>query len=210
MHFSKIRHGMSELGIARSTVFAFVLLLKCFHRSLWRFFYLLVGSAGFRQIGKGVCFNGHVRFARPFSDVSLGDGVTLGVGCFFVTSRVGSIRIGRNTFINDHCYMASNYSIQIGEECLIAEFVGIRDFDHEFSSTELPISQQGMRGGPIMIGDGTWICRGVIITSGVSIGKGCVIGANAVVTRDIPDWSVAVGAPARVVRSRRPAAGLDP
>lgn len=126
----------------------------------------------------------------------------VGVGCYFCVDQKGAIEIGRNVGINDYCYMTSIHGITIEDDVRIGEFVSIRDFDHEFGRTDLPIHLQGLRGGPIHIGEGSWIGRGVMVTSGVRIGKGCVVGANAVVTKDLPDWSVAVGAPARPIATR--------
>lgn len=158
----------------------------------------------FRAVGRGVKFNGWVRFEKPNKDVRIGAGSMVGVGCYFCADQGGKIIIGRNVGINDHCYLTSVHSITIEDDVRIAEFVSIRDYDHEFERTDVPIHKQGLRGAPIVIGAGSWIGRGVMITSGVTIGKGCVVGANAVVTKDLPDWSVAVGVPAKAIRSRRP------
>jgi acetyltransferase-like isoleucine patch superfamily enzyme len=158
----------------------------------------------FRAIGHDVKFNGWVRFEKPNKDVRIGAGSMVGVGCYFCADQEGKIVIGRNVGINDHCYLTSTHSITIEDDVRIAEFVSIRDYDHEFERTDVPIHKQGLRGAPVLIGAGSWIGRGVMITSGVAIGKGCVVGANAVVTKDLPDWSVAVGVPAKVIRSRRP------
>jgi acetyltransferase-like isoleucine patch superfamily enzyme len=158
----------------------------------------------FRSIGRRVKFNGWIRFEKPSKDIRIGDGSMVGVGCYLCVDQDGGIEIGKNVGINDFCYLTSIHRIVIEDDVRIAEFVSIRDYDHEFARTDVPISLQGLRGAPIRIGQGSWIGRGVMVTSGVSIGKGCVIGANAVVTRDIPDWSVAVGVPAKVIRSRRP------
>lgn len=158
----------------------------------------------FLRIGRNVQFNGWVRFEKYRSDVTVGDGSRFGKGCYLLATRSGFVRIGRNVGINDLCYITSNYGVTIEDDVRIAEFVSIRDYDHEFERTDVPIHKQGLRGAPILIGAGSWIGRGVMITSGVTIGKGCVVGANAVVTKDLPDWSVAVGVPAKVIRSRRP------
>jgi len=160
----------------------------------------------FRSIGRGVKFNGWVRFEKPCKDIRIGSGSMVGVGCYFCVDQTGSIDLGPDVTINDHCYITSNYGIRIGEHTLIAEFVSIRDYDHEFARLDVPISEQGFRGGPIEIGEDCWIGRGVIITGNVMIGRGSVIGANAVVTRNIPAYSVAVGVPARVIRMREPTA----
>lgn len=67
---------------------------------------------------------------------------------------------------------------------------------------ELPIREQGVTREGIIIEDDCWLGSGVKVLDGVTIGKGCVIGANSVVTKDIPPYSVAVGAPARVIKKR--------
>ncbi|MBF6555709.1 MAG: hypothetical protein IVW52_05960 [Acidimicrobiales bacterium] len=80
--------------------------------------------------------------------------------------------------------------------------VSIRDHDHAFSSTDVSIVDQGRETAPIRIGDNVWIGGKATITKGVSIGSNSVIGAHAVVVRDLPADCVAVGIPARVIRHR--------
>ena len=157
---------------------------------------------GFRSIGKSVRFNGWVRFEKSGKEIRVGDQTMIGVGCYFCVDQSGGILIGRNVGINDFCYLASVSRIVIEDNVRIAEFVSIRDYDHEFGRCDIPISLQGLRSSPIRICEGSWIGRGVMITSGVTIGRGCVVGANAVVTKDLPDWCVAVGVPARVIKYR--------
>ncbi len=181
-------------------------LALCWLARRWRYAWwgLLnrIPPARFRKIGRGVKFNGWVRVEKPCADIQLGDRALTGLGCYFLATPTGRIHIGADTLVNDHCYITSNYGITIGSNVMIAEFVTIRDYDHEFINPSIPINQQGLRGGPISIGDESWIGRGVMITGNVKIGRGCVIGANSVVTRDIPDFSIAVGAPARVIKQR--------
>lgn len=190
-----------------SKITPFALIGYCLRRvrySWWGILVRLAGPLCFREIGPGVKFNGWVRIEKPGSDIKVGTGSMIGVGCYFLATSNGNITIGDRVIINDFCYLTSDHSIKIGNNVQIAEFVSVRDYDHEFARTDIPISQQGLRGAPISIGEGTWIGRGVMITSGVTIGAHCVVGANAVVTRDLPDWSVAAGIPARILRSRKP------
>ena len=80
-----------------------------------------------------------------------------------------------------------------------------RRHDHAFTDPGRPARWQGTANAvPVMIGDGTWLGHNVTVTAGVSIGRGAVIAAGAVVTRDVPPYSLAVGIPARVVRSWAP------
>ena len=76
----------------------------------------------------------------------------------------------------------------------------ITDQNHGYEDVSRPISQQSQPERAVVIGDGSWLGYGAVVLPGVTIGKHVVIGANAVVTQDIPDYSVAVGSPARVIR----------
>ncbi|NEQ84957.1 MAG: maltose O-acetyltransferase [Moorea sp. SIO2I5] len=69
---------------------------------------------------------------------------------------------------------------------------------------DIPMMEQGVYSkGPVVIGDDVWLGAGAIVLDGVRIGKGCIIGAGAVVTKDLPDYAVAIGVPARVIRMRQ-------
>jgi acetyltransferase-like isoleucine patch superfamily enzyme len=78
--------------------------------------------------------------------------------------------------------------------------VYITDQNHGYEDVTRPISQQSQPERPVVIGDGSWLGHGAVVLPGVTIGKHVVIGANSVVTKDIPDFSVAVGSPAKVIR----------
>ena len=82
-------------------------------------------------------------------------------------------------------------------------FVG--DYDHEYEDIKTPIWQQPLRNiKPVLIKQAAWIGTKSTICAGVTIGKGCVIGANSVVTKDVPDYSLAVGVPAKVIKKYNP------
>lgn len=92
--------------------------------------------------------------------------------------------------------------VKIGNNVMIAARCYIGDAEHSFSNISMSISQQKIVSkGPISIGDDSWIGIGSTILPNVKIGKHCVIGANSVVTKDIPDYSVAVGNPAKVIKT---------
>ena len=77
----------------------------------------------------------------------------------------------------------------------------IADHTHAYEDAGVPVLAQGITGiAPVEIGDGAWLGQNVVITPGVRVGRGAVVGANSVVRDDVPDFAVAVGAPARVVR----------
>ena len=91
---------------------------------------------------------------------------------------------------------------RIGDDCLLAEMVSIRDHDHNFARLDVPIRQQGATCAPVKIGRDVWLGAKVTVLKGVSIGDGAIIGANSVVTRDVPPRAIAVGSPARVIKMR--------
>lgn len=148
-------------------------------------------------IGKGVEFIGGGKKA-----ICIGCRVTL---CSRVTFEVvtgGTISVGDNAWISKDVMISARQEVYIGSNAMIGEFSSIRDADHGSELTEIPMRNQGMIASPVWIGDDVWIGRGVAILKGVTIGQGSIIGANAVVTKDIPEYSIAVGIPARVVRKR--------
>lgn len=114
----------------------------------------------------------------------------------------GELKIGRNTFIAHYCTLSADELVEIGENCLIAEMVSIRDNEHKIDLSNVPIQMQGQAINPVKIGNNVWIGAKATITKGVTIGNNSIIGANAVVTKDIPADSVAVGIPARVIKKR--------
>lgn len=110
------------------------------------------------------------------------------------------LEIGNGSIIGHFNHIYATGEIIIGKNVLTADKVFISDNQHSFEDVNLPIMKQSIKQlKPMFIGDGTWIGENVCVL-GVNIGKNCVIGANSVVTKDIPDYSVAVGAPARVIK----------
>jgi acetyltransferase-like isoleucine patch superfamily enzyme len=85
--------------------------------------------------------------------------------------------------------------------------VHITDLNHGYDDVERPISVQHQPIDPVTIGAGSWLGHGTIVLPGSHIGRHVVVGANSVVTGDLPDFCVAVGAPARVIRHYEPGAG---
>jgi acetyltransferase-like isoleucine patch superfamily enzyme len=112
------------------------------------------------------------------------------------------IRIGSGTFLNLGVMVAAAELVEIGDHCMFANGCFITDADHRFDDPGRPVTWQGFTSqGPTRVGDNVWCGAHVVITSGVTIGERCVIGANSVVTSDIPSFSVAAGVPARVLRT---------
>ena len=110
------------------------------------------------------------------------------------------IRIGRGTFIGESVVIRGQGGVAIGDYVLIAPQAKILAVNHNFADVTRPVIDQGITGRGIVIEDGAWIGAGATVVDGVRIGKGSVIGANAVVTKDVPPHCLAVGSPARVIR----------
>ena len=146
----------------------------------------------------------------PHARISFGRGVTISED--FTACVTGELRIGRNVFINRGCYIDAFESVVIGDDCLFGEWVSIHDMNHGIASSDVPFWQQPLATALVVIGNNVWAGAKVTILPGVTIGDNVIIGANAVVSRDIPANSLAVGVPARVVRTltaeERPGAPL--
>jgi acetyltransferase-like isoleucine patch superfamily enzyme len=133
----------------------------------------------------------------------LGDRVHLQDHICMQTGFGGSISIGNDTAIQRECQIEAYVApIRIGTGVAIAPRCAFYSFDHG-TAPGIPIGDQPLQSkGGITIGDDAWLGYGVIVLSGVRIGKGAVVGAGSVVTRDVPDGAVAVGVPARIVKTR--------
>ena len=114
----------------------------------------------------------------------------------------GSIIFGENSYCSEFTVLGCNSMITIGKNVMIASAVTIRDTDHNFQRTDIPMIEQGMKTSPVVIEDDVWIGHGVTITKGVTVGKGSIIAAGAVVTKNIPSYSIAGGIPAKLLSSR--------
>lgn len=133
-------------------------------------------------------------FSPEFHSSYVSDGVTI-----WFPWRV---RVGRNCSLNQGVNINGYGGVSLGDGVRMAAYVCINSTDHDFSNPEKPIGEQGMVTAPVVIEDDVWIGNHVVINRGVRIGKGSVIGSSSVVTKDIPPYSVAVGNPAKVIRSR--------
>ncbi|WP_292426066.1 acyltransferase [Methanoregula sp.] len=113
-----------------------------------------------------------------------------------------TVFIGQNVSINRYVIIDSCDAgrIRIGNNCLIGPYVLIRSADHNFNNPDVLFNKQGHIGGDIIIEDNCWIGGHVTITRNVTIGTGSVVGANSVVTKDIPPHSLAAGNPAKIIR----------
>ncbi len=122
----------------------------------------------------------------------------------------GYIEIGKLTYIGPATCIAGPGPVKIGNYCLISSHCGIYGNNHIFEDPNVLIREQGFTNKGITIEDDCWLGTGVKVLDGVTIGKGSVVGASAVVTKDIPPYSVAVGIPARVIAQRSKQEPINP
>jgi acetyltransferase-like isoleucine patch superfamily enzyme len=145
--------------------------------------------------------HGNVLEALRDGRLQIGEQTLLEPGVWITAPRPARVRIGAGTFLNLGVTVAALELVEIGDHCMFANGCFITDADHRFDDPDRPVPWQGFQSkGPTRVGDNVWCGANVVITSGVTVGERCVIGANSVVNTDIPPFSVAVGAPARVVK----------
>ena len=110
------------------------------------------------------------------------------------------VTVGDRCLIGRGSSLIGHRSVRIGNDVWTGYDVRIGDMNHGYEDLEVPIGAQFQAESPVTIGDGSWLGHGVIVLPGVTIGHHVTVGAGSVVTGDLPDHSVAVGVPARVVR----------
>jgi acetyltransferase-like isoleucine patch superfamily enzyme/glycosyltransferase involved in cell wall biosynthesis len=180
------------------------------------------------RTGRGVTFGRGVVLRHP-GKIEIGDGAVIDDGCVLDAKgqnnrgiRIGDgVFLGRNTILNckngditledranigSNCTIFSASEVVVGAEELLAAYVYLVGGTHRFDDPAVPVLNQGRESRGIRIGPGGWIGAHVTVFDGVSVGRHAVIGAGSVVNRDVADYAVAAGVPAKVVRQRKPGA----
>lgn len=128
-----------------------------------------------------------------------GKNVNVEHGAFFHSGK--TITIGDNSGIGVRAHLSGN--ITIGRDVMIGKDVIIMTVNHKFDRTDIPMNQQGFqKEEPVVIADDVWVGDRAVILPGVHVGTGVIIGAGAVVAKDVPDWAVVVGNPMRIIKFR--------
>jgi acetyltransferase-like isoleucine patch superfamily enzyme len=157
-------------------------------------------------------FGAHSVIDRPIAiygahHISIGDGVGIGPGCTIMAERASWVRpaptlkIGNRVIIRAATHISATEYVEIEDHVCFGAWCTVIDSNHVFNPQVGHIQEGQVTTSPVRIGAGTWIADRVAILPGANIGKGCFIGSNSVVNKPIPDFSVAVGFPARVVGS---------
>ena len=161
-------------------------------------------AAGQRLIvQEGVVFEGS-------ENVILGDDVALSRGSSIYSER-GTCMIGNRFALGIHSMIDANErgEIVIGDDVLIASGCVLRASNHQYREASRPVNSQGHTGGRIVIGNDVWLGANVVVLPDVNIGDHAIIGAGAVVTRDVEPWAIVGGVPARVIGWRAKANDVE-
>jgi acetyltransferase-like isoleucine patch superfamily enzyme len=173
-------------------------------RSADKLFSLSVAGA-FAQFGNRSIIQRPVRISGA-GRIAVGSKVFIGSGGWMNAigdpdSSDPAILIGNGTSMSGMCVISAAKMVKIDEFVLMARNVYISDHIHNYQQVGMPVSFQGIgKIQPVVIGRGAWLGQNVVVCPGVTIGQGAVVGANSVVNSDIPEYSLAVGSPARVVK----------
>ncbi|EAW33882.1 DapH/DapD/GlmU-related protein [Lyngbya sp. PCC 8106] len=180
----------------------------------------------FKQVGKGAIFGKGIVLRHP-GKITLGDrvaiddysmidgsgggdqGLILGNDVMIsrncvIQAKTGPLKIGNRADIGCSTIISAISGISIGDSVLIAGNCYIGGGRYISDRLDIPLMDQGLFSkGTVEIGDDVWLGAGATVLDGVKIGKGCIVGAGAVVTKNLPDYSIAVGVPAKVVQNRQ-------
>jgi acetyltransferase-like isoleucine patch superfamily enzyme len=185
----------------------FVSLYRLYLRVRAKAFSLLISSAC-EKFGSGTTVMPPLRLIGE-KHIAIGSGVFIGPGSWLQVMHQSGvsgtvISIGDGTSIVGDCVISAAKSVRIEKHVLMARNVYISDHIHKYTQTDRPIMEQGIdKISPVWIKTGAWLGQNVVICPGVTIGAGSVVGANSVVKINVPDYCIAVGSPARIVKMIR-------
>lgn len=181
--------------------------------NLRKYSFLGLLSLAFNLLYTKIIFHRALLIRRPahiriLGSYSIGKGFTSGPGLILdVLNNDAKLVIGNNVKLNHRCHIGVMKSVKIGNDVLFASNVFISDHTHGSYSGNMqsnpfqPPNDREIVCGDVEIGDRVWIGENVTVLLGVSIGESSIIGANSVVTKSIPAFSIAAGSPAKVIKT---------
>ncbi len=200
----------------------FRLLYTVFRGMYYKIF--LLNSRGFISVASGIKIIGPkslIKFGKnckleenilihsvSLNGLQFGDNVTLCYGTIirptgYWQGNIGfGLKMGNNSSIGAYSYIGCSGQITIGNNVMIGQKVSIIAENHMFNSVDIPIQQQGVKNIGILIKDDVWIGTNATLLDGVTVGTGAVIAAGAVVTKDVPPYSIVGGVPAKLLKYR--------
>ena len=153
------------------------------------------------SFGRNVFIDPTVKFRiHEKAKIIIGDNVKILNDTWLIAEEGDELRIGNNTFISQNVVISGN--VKIGSNVLIAGYVSVIDANHNYSDVNRNMNEQGGSKADIIIGNDVWIGTHSVILQGVTIGHHSIIGANSTVTKDIGDFVVVAGSPARTIKNR--------
>lgn len=178
--------------------------------------YYAFAALRYKPVLKHLGKHSALRFGNRFLGgkyISLGDRVTLGKGAVFavyptfggkqnplLTDEAGGIHIGNGTSANRDLTIYCAHRVEIGQNVLMGSGILITDNDHGTDPTLPDYASQPLAAAPVRIGDGCWIGERASVLSGVTVGEHSIVAAGAVVTHDVPPYSIVAGVPAKVIK----------
>lgn len=164
-------------------------------------------GASLIRFGKGVTLErGVIMDGMMRQGIVLGDHVKIGPYSTLLGAPISNlgegIKIGANSAVDAYSFIGSSGPVIVGENVIMGQHVCFHPENHNFHRTDVPIKDQGTTRTGITIEDDVWVGANVTFLDGAYVGRGSVIGAGSVVRSRIPPFSIAVGVPASVIRSR--------
>ena len=134
------------------------------------------------------------------------DAKRIGTGCYYLDVIVwlngDRIEMGDGVGFNYGCYVNGFGGLTIGDDAMFGPYTMIHTANHNYDDRSRPVTEQGWTEQPVEIGPRVWIGMGVCILPGVTVGEGAIVGAGSVVAKDVEPYTIAVGNPARLVKTR--------